>query len=80
MERRGSFFVVYMKISRFCDEIGQCCQASFEGLEICWQKSVDAARRRRMSDPLSSPEWRGSGKESPSRRAKAGKADSIGDR
>ena len=71
---KGEFVVCFNgNTSIFC-EIGRCCQASFEGLEICWQKSVDAARRRRMSDPLSSPEWKVSGRESLRERVKAGKS------
>ena len=80
MEGRESLLVDSVKNISIFHEIGRCCQASFECLEIRLRRSVDAARRRGMSDPLSSPEWRGSGNESPSRRARAGKADSIDDR
>jgi hypothetical protein len=47
--------------SRFCKKTGRCFKRRV-CLEFCWQRSVDAARRRRVVRiALSSPRWGGSG-------------------
>ena len=37
------------------------------GLDVCLQRSVDAARRREVSNPLLSPRWRRSERETAQR-------------
>jgi hypothetical protein len=57
--------------SRFCRKTGRCFKRRV-CLEFCWQRSVDAARRRGVVRvALSSPEWGSPGEETTERDGKA---------